>query len=147
MACDSSGKSTSHACGIILHRLVRQLLGNYAVLGCHAAEKGEALNSIAVSAVTLFLLLSGSIVARSQPLATDHMSYASSPAEAFSLVHESGSSWGQWLSHHTCPSMQKSDIGAPQSAGAPSTGLEAEVFESNNTQSHATKSALTERDR
>lgn len=85
------------------------------------------MNYIAVSAVTVFLFLPGSIVARSQSLAADQMSHASSPAEASSLVHESGSSWKQWLYHHTRISMQKSDIGVPQSAGAPSTGPETEV--------------------
>jgi hypothetical protein len=85
------------------------------------------MNYIAVSAVTLLLFLSGSIVAMSQSLAADHMSHASPPAEASSWVHESGSSWEQWLYHQPRTSMQKSDIGAPQSALAPSIELETEV--------------------
>lgn len=88
---------------------------------------GEALNHLAVSVLTLFMLLSGSIVVMSQPLASDRTRHTSPAAVASGPVRESGSSWGQWLSHQTRTFRQKSDIDEPRSAVAPSTGPEAEV--------------------
>lgn len=89
---------------------------------------GEALNYVTMSIFVLFSHISGSIVAMSLSLASDHMRHISPQAEVSSLVRGSGQSWEQWLYHETRTSMQASDIGAPKSVLAPSTSLEAEVL-------------------
>lgn len=86
--------------------------------GC-VAEGGKALNYFAVGVVIVSSLLSGSLIATSQVRASDHLSYASVPAGASSLARGSGPSWRQWL-YHASTSRQDTDLGAPQSALAPS---------------------------
>lgn len=85
------------------------------------------MNYLAVSVLTLFPLLSGSIVAMSQPLVSDPICHTSPTAGASGPAQGAGQSWGQWLSHPTRTFRQKSDIDDPRSAVAPSTRPEAEV--------------------